>query len=126
MESALLNFQPLQILCLEHDRLCLYVEVIQVASLRQLCWVRPLALGQVSDSIYAVPTLLHDLRQCADLLWPATAFRAALDTEVLPLLAQLDEAGPPGSNSLRESKEQRQARQQLQAFMQQVWQADQA
>lgn len=116
MKSAV-NFQPLQILCLEHDRLRLYVEVIQVAEPRRMCWVRPLMLGEAGDSVHSAPTLLHDLRQCADLLWPITAFRAAIDTEVLPLLAQLGETVQP---------EAEQSRQQLQLFMQQVWQADQA
>ncbi|NEQ27551.1 MAG: hypothetical protein F6K28_52820, partial [Microcoleus sp. SIO2G3] len=89
------NFQPLQILCLELDRLRLYVEVIQVATPRQVCWVRPLMLAEAGDSPNCAPTLLHDLWQCADLLWPVTAFRAAIDTEVLPLLAQLDETVQP-------------------------------
>lgn len=116
MKSAV-NFQPLQILCLEHDRLRLYVEVIQVAEPRQMCWVRPLMLGEADGSIHAAPILLHDLRECADLLWPIDAFRAAIDTEVLPLLAQLGEAVQPDS---------RLARQQLQTFVQQVWQSNQA
>ena len=117
MKSAI-NFQPLQILCLELDRLRLYVEVIQVAEPRQMCWVRPLMLGEADGSIHAAPTLVQDLRQCADLLWPIAAFRAAIDTEVLPLLAQLGET--------MQLEDQRIARQQLQIFMQRVWQANQA
>lgn len=112
------NFQPLQILCLEHDRLRLYVEVIQVAEPRRMCWVRPLMLGAADDSSYAAPILRQDLRHCADLLWPIDAFRAAIDTEVLPLLAQLDETVQP--------ENLRMARAQLQIFMQRVWQASQS
>ncbi|MBD2092772.1 hypothetical protein H6F67_23245 [Microcoleus sp. FACHB-1515] len=117
MKSAV-NFQPLQILCLEHDRLRLYVEVIQVAEPRQMCWVRPLMLAEADGSSNFGLTLRHDLRQCADLLWPIDAFRAAIDTEVLPLLAQLKEAAQPEAVWA--------ARQQLQILMQQVWQANQA
>lgn len=117
MKSAV-NFQPLQILCLEHDRLRLYVEVIQVAEPRQMCWVRPLMLAEIDDLSNFGLTLRQDLRQCADLLWPIAAFRAAIDTEVLPLLAQLGETAQPEAV--------RTARQQLQTLMQQVWQSNQA
>jgi hypothetical protein len=114
--DGLLNFQPNQILCLEHENASLYVEVIQVVAVRQLCWVRPLVLViRPEQSLDTEPTW-YDLRQGADLLWSAANFRTALDTEVIPLLAQLGNAKvQPESDHL--------ARQQLHSLMQRVWQA---
>jgi len=97
------NFQAGQILCLEHGNTCLYAELIQIApkNKRQQGWVRPLVLkvspavdSSQSSSVQDDPTIsdqpsLYDLRQGADLLCPITLFRAALDTEVIPLLTQL-------------------------------------
>ncbi len=85
------SFQPSQIVCLEHDSSRLYAEVVQVAEPRQVCWVRPLALI-TGDPAIAVESLLgelHDLRQGSDLLLPISLFRLAIDTEVMPVLAQL-------------------------------------
>ncbi len=123
------DFRACQILCLEHKDTRLYAEVIQVMEARQRCWVRPLILV-ISPAAQSDPTLwpeevsdrstLYDLRQGADLLWPMTLFRVALDTEVLPLLARLESqelpkpAIPPSGLT---------ARHQLNQFVQQVWQA---
>lgn len=84
------HFQPSQIVCLEHDSARLYAEVVQVAEQRQVCWVRPLAL-LVGDPAIAVeaPPELYDLRQGSDLLLPIALFRAAIDTEVMPVLSHL-------------------------------------
>jgi hypothetical protein len=121
------NFQPRQILCLPDQADRLYVEVIQVAEARQMCWVRPLVLvvanltveqyqdlPVVDEAIDSLHTL-YDLRQSADLLWSSRHFRIALDTEVIPVLAHLGDVKlqPEGD---------RLARQQLQEFMQRVWQ----
>ncbi len=38
------QFQPRQILCLEHEQSRLYAEVIQVVQDRPVCWLRPLIL----------------------------------------------------------------------------------
>lgn len=107
------NFQPLQIVCLEHLATCLYAEVIQVVESRQVCWVRPMLL--VESAIEQEPSVL-DLRSTVDLLWSLTAFRPALDTEILPFLANIFTSTPPLHSSTH-------ARQRLNHFVQQLWQA---
>jgi hypothetical protein len=124
------DFQPGQILCLEHEDTCLYAELIQIApkNKSRRGWVRPLIL-QVSpteDSIASSsvdindpasleqPTL-YDLRQGADLLCPIALFRAALDTEVVPLLTQL-------ANPKTQTQGDRIAHQQLHRFIHDVCQ----
>lgn len=111
------DFQPRQIVCLEHQHTCLYAEVIQVVESRQVCWVRPILLVEFpqGDRSFAAP-LSYDLRPTVDLLWSCALFRPALDTEILPFLAQLY-ATPlqQEPNSL--------ARQQLNQFIVQLWQA---
>jgi len=110
------DFQPCQILCLEHENACLYVEVVQVVAARQQCWVRPLVLTVATPLSASTDAPVHyDLRQGADLLWSSTCFRAALDTEVVPLLAQL-------ADDKAQLEDDRLARQQLQEFMRRVWQ----
>ncbi|NJO42850.1 MAG: hypothetical protein HC769_04765 [Cyanobacteria bacterium CRU_2_1] len=131
------NFQPGHIVYLEYQETRLYAEVIQVVTERQLCWVRPLALFTRPNELYASsssslppeqlgleePTL-YDLRQGADLLYPQSLFRVALDTEVLPLIAQLntlkteqENIGEPGQ------KDNFHAHHQLQEFIYRIWQA---
>lgn len=107
------ELQPSQIVCLEDGGDRLYAEVIQIVKPRQLAWVRPLML------VIAEPELsssLYDLRQGSDLLWPAKLFRAALDTEVISLLSQLD--APP-----IKFEGSRVGHQQLKRFIDRVWQA---
>ena len=114
------NFQPSQIVCLEHEGTCLYTEVIQIVESRQLCWVRPLMLATFPLPADRVPLspALYDLRQGADLVWPLSLFRTTLDTEVIPLLAQLQA-------SKAQSDGCQQAHLQLSHFVRQVWQAHQ-
>ncbi len=109
------DFQPRQIVCLEHEGTRLYAEVIQVVESRQVCWVRPLLLVEFPDCNYpSIDPPLHDLRPSADLLWPLTLFRPALDTEVMPLLVGLlAEEPPPERDPV--------AQQQLNQFLHQVW-----
>lgn len=121
------NIQLHQILYLEHDRDRLYVELIQQIVSRQMYWLRPLALvmnaaWHPSTGYYpsgTEPELdIHDLRQAPDLLWPASLFQVALDTEVMPLLGALyssDESHPEIAQA---------AHQHLRRFMHQVWAAD--
>lgn len=123
------NFQAGQILCLEYGNTFLYAELIQIAAKNksQQGWVRPLAL-KVSpavdliqaSTVQADPTIsdqpsLYDLRQGADLLCPITLFRAALDTEVIPLLTQL-------ANSKAQSDGDRTAHHRLHRLIQDVCQ----
>ena len=106
------KFQPRQIVCLEHENTRLYAEIIEVVASRQVCWVRPLMLA------VALPEqlTLYDLRLGADLVWPASLFRPALDTEVIPLLVQLDDPDAQLANSPDAHK-------QLSCFVREVWQA---
>jgi len=121
------SFQPCQIVCLEHEAVRLYAEVIQIVKERQVCWVRPLAMMVLSASSAELPlahqglvdenAVLYDLRQGADLLWPASLFRPALDMEVMPVLMQL-------YNAEIQSKPRLTARQRLNYFVREVWQAN--
>ena len=116
------NFQPCQIVCLEHENTRLYAEIIQVVDTRQVCWVRPLMLTvlpqEAADSLH--PSLerpiLYDLHQSADLVWPIALFRPALDTEVIPFLVRLDDPDTPLEKNSDANK-------QLSCFVRQVWQA---
>jgi hypothetical protein len=111
------DFQPLQIVCLDHQHTCLYAEVIQVVESRQVCWVRPILLVEFpqGDRASAEP-LSYDLRPTVDLLWSCALFRPALDTEILPFLTHLfAEPVQHEPNSL--------ARAQLNQFIEQLWQA---
>ncbi|NER19985.1 MAG: hypothetical protein F6J86_26220 [Symploca sp. SIO1B1] len=115
------QFQPRQIVCLEHEHTCLYAEVIEVVSARQVCWVRPLMLVSPANN-QSLPfsssedIVLYDLRQGSDLLWPTSLFRPALDTEVISLLGQLQNPDTSSVNNLDAPK-------QLRSFVNQVWQA---
>ena len=109
------DFQPRQIVCLEHEGTCLYAEVIQVVVSRQLCWARPLVLSLTFDCSSEQSLSLIDLRSEADLIWPITLFRPALDTEVIPLLATSKISLP--------QLERNPASRQLYQFIHQVWQA---
>ncbi|WP_414542022.1 hypothetical protein [Nostoc sp. CCY0012] len=106
-----LDFQPGQIVSLEHGDRNLYGEVIQLVTSRQLCWVRPLLLVGFAQE----PPIITDLRDASDLLWPINLFRPALDTEVVSLLSQILAKEP--KNELDSA-----AKQQFNQFIQQMWQ----
>jgi hypothetical protein len=82
------TFQPQQIVCIERAELSLFAEVIQMVPERQRCWAKCLALGrwQADRNHWQ---LLHDLRDSPQLILPDNVFRAALDTEVMPVLTEL-------------------------------------
>jgi hypothetical protein len=112
-----LNFKPGQIVSLECGDACLHSEVIQVVEARQVCWVRPLMLvvlvsGKDSSEEYT----LSDLRDGADLLWPLSLFRAAVDTEVISLLTQLHSLDSEKKDAVIASR-------QLKDFVDRVWAA---
>lgn len=109
-----LNFQPGQIVSLNYDNRNLYAEVVQVVISRHLCWVRPLFLANFTQET----SIITDLRDASDLLWPINLFRPALDTEVINLLSQL---------SPKETKADGDtvAQKQLNQFIHQLWQASQ-
>ena len=134
------KFQPLQIVCLECQKTCLYAEVIQIVEERQLCWVRPIALVDASnleqglshnsDRQQDEQPLLYDLREGADLLCPISLFQAALDTQVIPILTELEAPKAETmrlqavlSQSISQGSSQTSASHyQLRAFIQSVWQ----
>ena len=120
MDCAL-NFKPGQIVSLECGDACLHSEVIQVVEARQVCWVRPLMLvvllsGKDLSAQWSQEYTLSDLRDGADLLWPGSLFRAALDTEVISLLTQLQSLDS-------EKKDGAMASRQLRDFVDLVWEA---
>lgn len=112
MDISLEFLQPGQIVSLKHGDRNLYAEVIQFVVSRQLCWVRPLLMVTfIQES-----PLITDLRDASDLLWPANLFCPALDTEVITFLSQVLAKEPKTeSNSA--------AKQQLNQFIHQLWQA---
>ena len=116
-----LNFKPGQIVSLECGNTCLHSEVIEVVEARQICWVRPLMLvglvsGKEVSQQWPEEYTLSDLRDGADLLWPLSLFRAALDTEVISLLSQLQSLDSDKKDSAIASR-------QLRDFVDRVWEA---
>ena len=84
------NFQPFQIVCLEHANSRVFAEVVQPIHASQRCWVRPLMLAvNPATSVEAAECQVYDLRQGADLIWPVALLNAVLDTDFLPLLSKL-------------------------------------
>ncbi|MGL5063488.1 MAG: hypothetical protein ACRC62_26190 [Microcoleus sp.] len=116
-----MKFKTGQIVSLECGNACLYAEVIQVVEARQICWARPLMLNllvpgkDTSDRAWEDDTLC-DLRESADLLWPLSLFRAAVDVEVISLLTQLQSLDA-------EKKDVAIASRQLRDFVDRVWEA---
>lgn len=108
------QFKPSQIVFLERGQTCLYGEVIQVVPSRQLCWVRPLALVTATYTATSQSEVI-DLRCTSDLIWPASLFQLAIDTQVIPLIAQLTDA----ENLLEKDIAPAKAR--LHRFIAQVW-----
>jgi len=122
---ALSTFQDGQIIYLQHETLRLYAETIQIIKTRKLCWARPLALIQLPAERYSdrdEALMLHDLRQGSDLLLPISLFQIALDTEALPVIAQLNAPKDDFPVELFSDGEQP-SFPILQNFVHQVWQA---
>ncbi|MEG4989671.1 hypothetical protein QUB08_28595 [Microcoleus sp. BR0-C5] len=120
MDCAL-NFKPGQIVSLECGDACLHSEVIQVVEARQICWVRPLMLvvllsGKDLSEQWLEEYTLSDLRDGADLLWPLSLFRAAVDTEVISLLTELHSRDSDQKDGAIASR-------QLRDFVDRVWEA---
>jgi hypothetical protein len=118
------GFQDGQIIYIQHESIRLYAETIQVIEARQLCWARPLALLQLLDDRlpdFSQPLLLRDLRQGSDLLLPTCLFRAALDVDAIPVIAQLSAPKAEPEEAPLESKNPTIPL--LHQFIQQIWQA---
>lgn len=112
MDISLEFLQPGQIVSLKHGDRNLYAEVIQFVVSRQLYWVRPLLMVTfIQES-----PLITDLRDASDLLWPANLFCPALDTEVITFLSQVLAKEPKTESDSA-------AKQQLNQFIHQLWQA---
>lgn len=79
-----------QIVFLECRQTRLYAEVIQVLDDRPMGWVRPLALVQ-GESIQPLGTTgaIADPAAAPDMVWPLRHLTPALDTDVIPLMAQI-------------------------------------
>ncbi len=92
----IVDFKPDRIVCLdapkEHlhqqENLHLFAEVIDTIPISSRCWVRPLAIARSHSESFELE-FLYDLRDAAQLILPTAFFRAALDTEVLPLISEL-------------------------------------
>lgn len=125
-DERLDQFQPSQIICLEHAGQRLYVEVIQVLRDRQSAWLRPLCFclpahrhNEADDGNTLIEThdgdyFLYDVRQGTDLIWPLSQCRMVLDIEAIPVLAHL---GPEPYASVKKSN----TRSPLRAFIQEIW-----
>jgi hypothetical protein len=119
------EFQPRQIVCLQHQNQCLYGELIQFIAKRQLYWVRPLLLAIAPQDFehlfnWSEVEECFDARDGSDLILPTSLFRLALDTEVIPLLTQLHLADTNANNGNSQEIQPR-----LHALIRQVWQANQ-
>ena len=114
-------FKESQIICLEHQGTCLYGEVIQLILEREMCWFRPLYMTidrlDCRHDCDRENWELIQLQFSSDLLWPINLFRPALDTEVIALLAYLDDSRKPEQNKTSH-------RRYLNQFIRQVWAAN--
>lgn len=116
-DSQQFNFQPYQIVYLEHGNSRLYAEVVQYVKTRHLCWVRPIALVAAPEWVNWTEydrLNVQSLQDGSDLMCPAALFEEALDIEVLPLLARLG-AEVKGKNPL--------SHRHLHQFIHEIWQA---
>jgi hypothetical protein len=137
---AAAEFQPNQILYLQHQTTRLYAEVIQIVPERQLGWVRPLAMVELGNEANwqrldwqnllmlqehaaAGRSILHDLQQGADLLCPLSLFKIALDVEVVPILTALETFKQQSENTAQiASKTGQTAQGKLREFVYCLWQ----
>ena len=87
-KPSTIEFKTDQIVCLERNDSYLFAEVIDNIAISARCWVRPLAIARSNPQSFELE-LIHDLRDASQLILPATLFRYALDTEVLPLISEL-------------------------------------
>jgi hypothetical protein len=117
--EASVQFSPNQVVCLEQEGLRLFGEVVQMVPLRSRCWVRPLAMAQVLEESLELK-LLYDLRESSHLVLPAQLFRAALDTELIPLMTVLFHPDKDRLAESAESSDTESARQAIHQFIRQI------
>ncbi len=113
------QFAPQQVVCIEQGDLRLFGEVVQMVPVRSRCWARPLAIAQVMPDSFQL-ALRYDLRESSHLLLPAAVFRAALDTELIPLMTALfhPEIHPEKQDPYDEIQAESATRQALHEFIQ--------
>jgi hypothetical protein len=109
----------------------LFGEVVDCIEARRMVWVKPLLLvhwpwveqglggWQSLGSLQSqgeLPDAIEDLREASHLLWSVESFRAALDTEVMPLIGFLVTREPAPVGEALAKK--------LRQFMADVWRRD--
>lgn len=137
MDSAS-TFHPSEIVCIEHEEIRLYAEIIQISETRPVCWLRPLllitllaedastacnlasrpstsGLSERSPNLANISSMV-DLREGADLLLPVALMRHALDVELIPLWSALHSLKPAAEGD-------RPAQTPLHSFTQRLWAA---
>lgn len=83
----LMNPVTYQIVAINHDKTCLYGELVQSMESRKTCWLRPLLLCIQNPTDEA--RFVIDLRSGPDIICPDDVVQPALDTEWLALSHQL-------------------------------------
>jgi hypothetical protein len=106
LENIRFCFSPQEIVCIDSGDLRLFAEVIQLIPERARCWAKPLVLANYVEFQLE---LLHDLRECSQLILPIDLFRSALDTEVIPVMMDLFELEKTPDRSLNDLLLSRQA-----------------
>lgn len=111
-----------QIVFLECRQIRLYAEVIQVLEDRAMGWVRPLALAQ-GEIIQPLgqPLGMGAIADAAapDMVWPIRDLTPALDTDVMPLMAQIwSKAATPTQLEPQDGKT---ARSTVSEFLRALW-----
>lgn len=138
--DSITDFKSGQVLYIDYQGVRLYAEVIQTISDRKQCWVRPIALVKPAPCSSSTPQRdaisshwassyaemeavnLYDLRQGADLVCPQSLFQIALDTEVVPIIAELNRLKP--QQDVAGLGENSSAHELLREFISQIWQTN--
>lgn len=89
-KNSIVEIKPARIVCLDSRQKqdCLFAEVIDTIEISARYWVKPLALARFNPERFQLE-FLYDLRNTSQLILPIDLFRDALDTEVIPLTAEL-------------------------------------
>ncbi len=111
-----------QIVFLECRQTRLYAEVIQVLETRPMGWVRPLALvsGAVIHPLGGFDSAIAKPQTTPDMVWPLDELQPALDTDAIPLLAQLS-SQPSGELPLPELLAENSHRLTVNEFVRLLW-----
>lgn len=91
-EKELNQYFNYQIVTLQNDHKILYSEVIDTIESRSMLWVRPILMvekDQNNNSFFEPQSSVYDLRFTSDILWNASGFLPALDTEYITFFCQI-------------------------------------